>query len=387
MGVAIEAHRFSIPANPSLSGQGCDTRSVQPHEALPLGIAAQVPLAPLTTLGIGGPARFFARVEREEQIPALMAWAEQQARPVFVLGGGSNLLVADRGYDGLVLAIALRGIRGEAEEVTAAAGEPWDAFVERCVARDWAGIECLSGIPGTVGGTPVQNVGAYGQDVAETIVAVRAWDRERREFVELDRTACRFGYRASLFNRDQPGRFIVTAARFRLQPGGAPALRYAELQRRFAGAARPGLRDVREAVREIRRGKAMLIEPDQPESHSAGSFFKNPIVSEAQAEAVAARAGEPPPRFATPEGVKLPAAWLIERAGFSRGYRPPAPGGGAGRVGLSSRHALAIVNYSGASAAEVAALARRIRDAVAARFGIPLAPEPVWLGFNPGERL
>lgn len=356
---------------------------MQTKAGLELGVTENAPLAPLTTLGIGGPARYFAHVGREEQIPVLLAWAEERALPVLVLGGGSNLLVADRGFDGLVLFMANRGSMESPEgAVTIAAGETWDEFVAVCVERNWAGVECLSGIPGTVGGTPVQNVGAYGQEVAETILTVRAWDRQSRRFAVLDRTACRFGYRTSLFNRHEPGRYIVTAVRFGLRPGGAPALRYAELARQFGGVAKPTLAAVRAAVREIRRGKAMLIAPGEAECRSAGSFFKNPIVSAAEAEQIARRAGAAPPSFSTPEGTKLAAAWLIEQAGFRRGYRPAGADGAPGRVGLSSRHALAIINHGGATAAEVVALERRIRDAVEAKFGVRLKPEPVFVGFD-----
>jgi len=336
-----------------------------------------VRLADHTTLGLGGEARYWAEAEREADIPAAAAWARQQGLPWMPLGGGSNVLASDAGYDGLILHLALPGVRElGGGRVEAAAGEDWDGFVAWCVARGLAGLECLSGIPGTVGATPVQNVGAYGQEVAETIQSVRAWDRQAEAWVELPASACGFGYRSSRFQPGK-GRFVIAAVRFALRPGGAAALRYPELRRQFPDpAAAPSLSEVREAVRAIRRGKAMLIEPGDPECRSAGSFFKNPVVSEAAAAELARRLGAAPPQFPAAAGqVKLPAAWLIEQAGFHKGYRPAGSG-----VGLSRRHVLAIVNYGSGTAAAVAALAGQIQSAVAAKTGIALHPEPVWLG-------
>jgi UDP-N-acetylmuramate dehydrogenase len=233
----------------------------------------------------------------------------------------------------------------------------------------------------------VQNVGAYGQEVAETITRVRALDRSSGRFVELDRGACRFTYRTSIFNTSARDRYLVTAVRYALRPGAAATTRYVELQRKLAETGRPAtLAAVRETVREIRRGKAMLLEAGEPECRSAGSFFKNPIVSEGEYAEVARRAGAEPPRFPAAAGqVKLPAAWLIERAGFTKGYRPRRSDGSISPVGISSRHALAIVNHGGGRSADVLALKREIQQRVFDRFGVRLHPEPVFVGFEPQE--
>lgn len=343
-------------------------------------IQENFPLAERTTLGIGGRARYWCELRAEADVPAALAWASAQDVPVFVLGGGSNLLVSDHGYGGLVLhAAGLRGIRELGDgELEAGAGEPWDDVVAATVARGWAGLECLSGIPGLTGATPVQNVGAYGQEVGAAIAGVRAWDREHGAWVELTADACGFGYRCSRFNQIDRERFVITAVRFRLAPGGEAEIGYPELRRRFPDGA-PALEAVRAAVLEIRRSKAMLT----GQVRSAGSFFKNPVVRASEWARVAARAEGTPPRFAAVDGlVKLPAAWLIEQAGFRKGYQP-LNGGAA----LSDQHALAIVNRDHARASDVVRLARRIQLAVDARFGIRLEPEPAQLGFNPGEEV
>jgi UDP-N-acetylmuramate dehydrogenase len=300
---------------------------------------------------------------------------------VRVLGGGSNLVVADEGVDGLVLKIALRGLTARETagtvEVTAAAGEPWDDLVGHTVARGWAGLECLSGIPGLVGATPVQNVGAYGQEVSDTLAAVRALDRQERRVVALPPAACGFGYRDSVFKSGAPGRYVVLAVTYRLAPGGAPNVRYADIARDLEarGLSRPSLADVRETVLQVRRSKSMVLEPGDPNARSCGSFFLNPIVDAAALAAIDARAaGLSVPRWPQPDGrVKLSAAWLIERAGFARGQAD-------GPVGLSTRHTLAIVCHDGARARDVAAFARRVRAGVEARFGVRLHPEPVFWG-------
>ena len=348
-------------------------------------LAENISLAPLTTFGIGGPSRSFCRAECEADIEAAWRWSREQNLPLLVLGGGSNLLISDEGFPGLTLQIALQGREREAAtgRVQAAAGENWDDFVAWCVGQDLAGVECLSGIPGTVGGTPVQNVGAYGQEVAETIRRVRAWDRETGAWVELDHEACHFAYRRSLFNSTARDRYIVTRVWFELQPGGAPSLRYPELQRKLAEHPAPGLQQVRDAVREIRRGKAMLLVEGEVECHSAGSFFKNPVVAKERLEEIGQRAGAAPPQFPAGDGqVKIPAAWLIERAGFSKGFRPRRSDGSLSPAGISSRHALALVNYGNARAADVIALKEQIQQTVAARFGVELHPEPVMGGFG-----
>ena len=343
------------------------------------------PLASLTTLGIGGPARWFVEARTEGDIYEAATWSRQKGIPLFVLGGGSNLLVADTGFNGLVVHIALKGIGvrepaegsdGRLYEV--AAGEDWDPFVQRAVEDDCAGLECLAGIPGTVGGTPVQNVGAYGQEVSTVIECVRVFDHHEQRIQEFSNAECGFAYRHSRFNTSDKGCYIVTRVNYRLRTNGAPTLKYADLQRAFPAGSQPTLADVVDEVRRIRQSKGMLLVDGDPDCRSAGSFFKNPVVSEVDVERVAAAAGSEPPRFPAGTGhpamVKLPAAWLIENAGFTKGY-------GLGRAGISHKHTLALVNRGGATAAEIVALADQIRFAVAARFSIELQMEPVMLGF------
>jgi UDP-N-acetylmuramate dehydrogenase len=336
------------------------------------------PLAPHCTLGVGGAARYLVEAREEADVVEAADWAAARGLPVRVLGGGSNLVIADDGVDGLVLKIALRGVTTRevpgAVEVTAAAGEPWDAFVGHTVERGWAGLECLSGIPGLVGATPIQNVGAYGQEVSDTVVAVRALDRERRRPVTLGPADCGFGYRDSLFKSRAPGRHVVLAVTYRLVPGGAPTLGYADIAREV-GTAAPSLAAVRETVIRVRRSKSMVLEPGDPNRRSCGSFFLNPIVDASALAAIDARAaGLAMPRWPQADGrVKLSAAWLIEHAGFARGQSD-------GPVGLSTRHSLAIVCHDGARARDVAAFARRVRAGVEQRFGLRLHPEPVFWG-------
>ena len=340
-----------------------------------------VPLAPRCTLGVGGPARFFVEVADEAAVREALRWTQERGLALHVLGGGSNIVVSDAGVDGLVVKVALRGVSsregGSGVEVTAAAGEPWDALVAHAVERGWAGLECLSGIPGFVGATPIQNVGAYGQEVAQTVTAVRVLDRRTGETAILDPDACRFGYRTSRFKSGEPDRFIVLSVTYRLQPGGGPAVRYADVERELArrGAAAPSLADVRASVLDIRRSKSMVLDPDDPNRRSCGSFFLNPVVDSATLEREALAAADPTmPRWPEPDGrIKLSAAWLIEQAGFRRGEGP-------GPVALSTRHSLAIVCRDGARAADVVAFAREIRARVEARFGLRLVPEPVFWG-------
>jgi UDP-N-acetylmuramate dehydrogenase len=360
-----------------------------------IAVSDHVSLARLTTLELGGPARHLIEVGDEASVSAALAWARARGLPVLVLGGGSNVVVADAGFDGVVLRIDLRGVRfrpdGDRVCVDAAAGEPWDALVRDAVARGLAGIECLAGIPGLVGATPIQNVGAYGQEVAETIRAVRALDRTSGRIVELAPDACRFGYRDSLF-KQRPDAYLVLGVTFALTPAGAPTLRYRELVDEVAARARaepaphaprtPTLAEVSETVRVLRARKSMIIDAADVNRRSVGSFFTNPVLAAADAAAVVARAltigaartEADVPRFPATEGrVKLSAGWLIEHAGFAKGYR-------RGPVGLSSHHALALVHHGGGSTAALLALAAEIRDAVAARFGVRLVPEPVLVG-------
>jgi UDP-N-acetylmuramate dehydrogenase len=352
------------------------------------------PLAPFTTFGIGGPARWFVEARSEVEVAEATAWADAHKLPLFVLGGGSNLLVSDAGFDGLVLHIALKGVASH--EIVAgqrlyqvAGGEDWDRLVQWTVDDGCAGVECMAGIPGTVGGTPVQNVGAYGQEVSSVVERVRVFDLEDRGFREIPVAECGFAYRRSRFNSTDRGRFIVTRVDFRLTPGGAPAIRYADLQRAFAAdleaGRQPALADVAVEVRRIRLSKGMLLVEGDSDCRSAGSFFKNPIVPEALADAIAAASPLPLPRFpagneqaATGQNsaalVKLPAAWLIEQAGFHKGDA-------LGPAAVSTRHTLALTNRGDATAADILALAGQIRGAVQARFGIELEMEPVMLGF------
>lgn len=352
-----------------------------------LEINENIPLAPLTTLKIGGRARFFARAVSESDVIEAVKFAAARGLDLLVMGGGSNILVSDSGFDGLVLRIELKGINESpaengAVQVTAAAGEDWDRFTEYCVRKDLAGVECLGGIPGFVGAVPVQNVGAYGQDVAETIRVVRCLDRATGAIREIENPECGFAYRSSIFNTTEHGRFIVLAVRFEFTRGGEPRIVYPELREALTAAAdckksnrQPRLVEVREAVLKIRRAKSMVIDADDPNSKSAGSFFKNPVVSEETFKALAARFDEGIPHFSVGEdSVKIPAAWLIEQAGFHKGFR-------LGNAGISTRHSLAIVNCGGATAAEIIALKETIELAVKEKFGIALTPEPVFVGF------
>jgi UDP-N-acetylmuramate dehydrogenase len=343
----------------------------------------QVPLAPLTTLGVGGAARYFVEAESEADIREALQFAKERDLALFVLGGGSNLVVADSGFAGIVLKVCLLGI-SLAPQVSdvrfqVAAGEDWDGFVARAVEDDCAGIECLSGIPGFAGATPVQNVGAYGQEVAETICQVVALDRQTIELRTFRNSDCGFGYRTSIFNTSARDRFIILRVSFRLRRGGSAAVRYADLEKYFGrDNEKPTLQQVRDAVREIRRSKAMLLVPGDEDARSAGSFFKNPVVAQSEFDELTARLrsrGLDMPSYPAGENCrKLSAAWLVENAGFIKGYT-------RGAAGISRRHTLAIVNRGGATAAEIVALKDEIQSRVWAEFGISLQPEPAFLGF------
>jgi len=342
----------------------------------------EVPLAPYTTFQIGGPARWFADAVSENDIAAGIAFARERKLPLFILGGGSNLLVSDAGFPGLVLRIALRGIASTEESgrsiISAAAGEDWDGLVAYAVAADLAGVECLSGIPGTVGGTPVQNVGAYGQEVSQTIVKVRAFDRQTGRFVDLPASDCGFSYRRSIFNSSQRERYVVSRVHYALRKDAPANFVYADVARYFAArnVTAPTLAEVRDAVRSIRAQKGMLLVPGDADCRSAGSFFKNPVVPASTLDSLALELKvekQSIPAYPAQQGdVKLSAAWLIERAGFAKGYA-------LGNAGISSRHTLALVNRGGASATEVTALRDKVIAAVASRFAVRLEPEPVWL--------
>jgi len=373
-------------------------------------VREQVMLSGYTTLGLGGPAARFVEADRDDLIVATVRGADRDGEPVLVLGGGSNLVVADEGFPGTVLHLVTRGVtvsagRDGAAMVAVAAGEDWDSLVERCVAEELSGIECLAGIPGLAGATPIQNVGAYGQEVAATVTQVRAYDRLRDTVVELANADCGFGYRTSAFKRSTgaggrgragrrgaldpaaaTGRFIVLGVTFRLarDPLSAP-VGYAELARVLGvgEGERVPLGDARSAVLALRRGKGMVLDPADPDTRSAGSFFTNPVLDrrqfaevERRAAARTGRAGEAGvPHFAAGNGlVKIPAAWLIEQAGFGKGY----PGNGSARI--SSKHTLALTNPGGASTASLVALAREIRNGVRQSFGVELVSEPVLVG-------
>jgi len=384
-------------------------------------IRSDVPLAPYTTLGVGGPARWLIEVGTPDELLAAVRFARWREVPFFLLGGGSNLLVSDKGFPGVAIRYAGSGrieIRHRKTKtfVEADAGVEWDAIVLLAVTRELAGIECLAGIPGLVGGTPVQNVGAYGQEVAGSIHRITAIDLKTEKPVEFTAAQCGFAYRRSIFNTTRRGRYAITRVDYALAPGGAPRIEYRDLKQHFAGKPAPTLMEVASAVRTIRAAKGMLLSPGDPNSRSAGSFFKNPIVQKAAVAKLAAVKGCPvdevpqfPANGAAPVGsratksaksvadfaadsaphgksgksgisksdqlVKLSAAWLIELAGFHRGYAMD-------RVALSTKHVLAIVNRGGATAAEIVALRDAVVDAVHAKTGIRLEQEPVAIGFD-----
>ena len=346
-----------------------------------------VPLAPFTTLRIGGPARYLAHITTEDDLLEAVTFAREQKILIFTLGGGSNLVVPDSGYPGLILKIDLpESIEltrtDSAIQAKVSAGTDWNALVLHLCERRIAGMECLAGIPGLVGGSPIQNIGAYGQEVAQTIASVRALDLQEQQFVELSREECGFAYRTSVFNSTHRNRYIVTQVTFHLHPTARPNLTYADLRKHFAPEAQPSPLEVYEAVRQIRAGKGMLIDPanPSPDTRSAGSFFKNPIVPARKLAQVAQVLGVPeadvPHWPAGAEKIKLPAAWLIERAGFPKGYKqsPGSP------VGISSRHTLALINLSGsATYRDLQQLATLITIQVEYLFNITLEQEPVTL--------
>ena len=368
-------------------------------------VREQVALADYTTLRLGGPARRLVEAATETEIVAEVEAADERDEPLLVLGGGSNLVVADEGFPGTVVHISTSGVRHRTAghgagpagqgpvEVTVAAGEDWDAVVAGCVGEGLAGLECLAGIPGRAGATPIQNVGAYGQEVADRIISVRVYDRARRSVIDLAGADCGFGYRTSDFKRSvqtQPaavtGRFVVLSVRFRLDRDHlSTPVRYPELARTLGvpEGGRAPLADVRSAVLSLRRGKGMVLDPGDPDTRSVGSFFLNPVLGPGQFAAVerAAGPGARVPRYPAGDGqVKVSAAWLIEQAGFRKGY--PATGAGTGPAGarISSKHTLALVNPGGATTAGLLALAREIREGVRAAFGVELASEPVLVG-------
>jgi UDP-N-acetylmuramate dehydrogenase len=345
----------------------------------------EAPLAELTTLRLGGPARRLVTAESSADLIAAVTAADRDGEPVLLLAGGSNLVISDLGFDGVAVRITTRRVEvarsGERVRLTVAAGEPWDELVARCVADGLAGIECLSGIPGSVGATPIQNVGAYGQEIAATVRSVSAWDRTAGKAVSFDRRACGFGYRTSMFKGGD--RYVVLAVTLELEPAAlARPIAYPQLAAALGVGPgdRPPLAAVREAVLGLRRAKGMVVDPADPDSVSAGSFFTNPILDREGFRALEDRASErlggddKPPGWPQPDGtVKTSAAWLIERTGFERGY-------GSGAVGISTKHTLALVNRGSGTTAELLALARELRDGVRSAFGVTLIPEPTLVG-------
>ena len=343
---------------------------------------SDVALAPFCTMAVGGPARWFVDARTESDVFQALQWASSRGVAVHVLGGGSNVVIADAGFDGLVVRVSIRGVESALvdgrQTYLAGAGEAWDGFVAYAVADNAAGLECLSGIPGFVGGTPVQNVGAYGQDVSATITRVQAIDRATAKSVSFSASECGFGYRTSRFKHTDADRFVVTRVEFSLTPHGPPTVVYGDVVAFFenAGTKRPTLLEVRAAVLEIRRRKGMVVEEGSPVNRSCGSFFVNPVVSRSRLDCVRTAAGvETVPHFAVDaQSVKIPAAWLIERAGFPKGTR-------RGAVGISPFQAQAVVNLGGACASEVLTLASEVKHAVWRTFGISIVPEPVFVGF------
>lgn len=356
-------------------------------EPLP-GLSKDVSLAPFTTLGVGGAADYFFEATDVPSARRALSWATKQGLPVFLLGGGSNVVIADQGWPGLVLrfcdvACSVTA-QGDDVLVRAGAGLDWDAFVESMVVQRFAGLECLSGIPGLVGGAPIQNIGAYGQEVAQTIESVGVLDLGSLVTRSFSPDECGFAYRQSRLKGDLAGRFLVTEVCFRLRRDGGPVLHYPELQRRAAalGVGSPSLAAVRDLVLELRRSKAMVLDPAEPDSRSVGSFFMNPLLSPSDLhtlETALERLGIDPtgmPRYAAGRDLtKVPAAWLIEQAGFSKGET-------MGCAAISRKHSLALVNRGGATAADILALARAVRTGVRDRLSVVLHPEPRFIGFD-----
>ncbi len=340
---------------------------------------ANVPLAPLTTLRLGGPARRLVTAYDEASVVEVVRSCDDAGEPVLVLGGGSNVVLPDDGFAGTVVRVAVHGLsvdqEGDRVSLTAAAGEEWESFVGLCVADRLAGIEALSGIPGLVGASPVQNIGAYGQDVAQTVTRVRAYDRVAREVVELTAEQCAFSYRHSAF-KAEPGRWVVLAVTFGLTSSElSMPVGYAELARTLGVEVgeRAPLGEVREAVLALRRGKGMVLDAADPDTRSAGSFFTNPLLRDDQLAGLRERAPQVP-TWPEPDGrTKVSAAWLIERSGFGKGHFD-------GPAGISSKHTLALVNRGGATTADLRRVAAAVRDGVRERFGVELVPEPVWVG-------
>jgi UDP-N-acetylmuramate dehydrogenase len=343
------------------------------------------PLAPFTTLGLGGSARRLVQVNDTDSLVQAVLAADAEQEPLLLLGGGSNVVIADAGFDGTAVLIRTRGVtwgdEGSSRLVTAAAGEPWDALVRAAVERGLAGIECLAGIPGTVGAGPLQNIGAYGQELAQTCVGVQVLDRVTGERMSLTAAECAFGYRDSRFKRDD--RFVVLTVTLELRRAGdgrSDPVRYAQLasELRVAIGETAPLADVMAAVVALRREKAMVLDPAEPDARSVGSFFVNPVLTDVQFADLVSQLGREPAHWPGPDGVKVSAAWLVEQAGFARGYGP-------GPVRVSTRHTLALTHPGGGSTSELIALADEIVAGVFAASGVTLRAEPRLVGVALGQ--
>ena len=347
-------------------------------------IQENVPLATLTSFAVGGPARYLVEVSSEQDALSAVHFAREKGLALLVLGGGSNVLVSDEGFSGMVIRNRIKGVsveeQGGSVLVTAGGGEDWQDFVDLCVARDWQGVECLAGIPGTVGASPIQNVGAYGQEVSQVIARVRCLETATGKFVTFENEECLFRYRESIFNTTETGNYLVLSVTFRLIPGGAPLITYRELTERLSAVVSPTLAEVRDTVITIRARKGVLIRTGYESFKSAGSFFKNPIVTGAQFQVIeallAGEGGAPTWAWPLPNGdVKVSAAYLIQRAGFQRGYR-------RGKAGISPYHTLILINDDGESARDVVVFAVEVQRQVLDRFGALLQPEARLIGFT-----
>lgn len=350
-----------------------------------LEIRGNYPLREHTTFDVGGPARYFAVVKSEDEVAEAIGFAKSRSLPVFVLGGGSNVLISDEGFPGLVILNGIKGFKsrteGEYALVYAGAGEDWQEFTDRCICSNWQGTECLAGIPGTVGASPVQNIGAYGQDVSQTIAGVRAIEIDTGKCIFFNNAECGFGYRKSVFSSGSEGRYIITGVTFRLKQGGTPVIQYREIESHFKGIKDITLAQVRDAVIAIRDAKGLLVLEGHESFKSAGSFFKNPVVPSGKFREIEQRVQKAGgcTNWAWPldsGDVKLSAACLIQSAGFGRGHR-------RGSVGISPKHSLIIINYDGATAREVVDFAAGVQQKVKDEFGVILMPEIRLVGFPP----
>jgi UDP-N-acetylmuramate dehydrogenase len=347
-------------------------------------IRENYPLGEHTTFGIGGPARYFTVVESEDEVVEALDFAKERNIPIFTLGGGSNVLISDAGFDGLVILDRIKGFKSRIEDkdaiVYAGAGEDWQHFADRCISSGWQGIECLAGIPGTVGASPVQNIGAYGQDVSQIVAGVRAIESETGKSIFFSNAECGFGYRKSIFNGDSAGKYLITGVTFRLKQDGAPAMQYRELKKYFEGNQDITLQQVRDAVIAIRDGKGLLVREDYESFMSAGSFFKNPVVAPEKFREIAERVqrvgGCADWAWPLDSGkVKMSAACLIQCVGYTRGFRKD-------NVGISPKHTLIIINYGGATAWDVVGFAGEVQQKVKDEFGVTLRPEIRLVGFS-----